>query len=83
MDSDYMTRWGTSGEWVQDWYGSLITDAVRNSTQGPGQRGVSRDARRLFSRTCQGAGARSSRYIQKPNVRSIVIGCRCVRELVL
>src|SRR5580700_11838213 len=26
--------------------------------EGPGQRRVSRDARRLFSRTCQGAGAR-------------------------
>ena len=82
-DLDCTTHWGTSGN--RSGAGFRITYYGRSpefDPKGPvsGEYRVSRGG--SFRGLIAGGARVSSRYIQKPNVRSIVIGFRCVRELV-
>lgn len=75
---------GNVWEWVQDWYGiTYYGRSPETDPKGPlsGEYRVSRGG--SFRGLVRGQARVSSRYIQKPNVRSIVIGFRCVREPVL
>jgi formylglycine-generating enzyme required for sulfatase activity len=72
---------GNVWEWVQDWYGiTYYGRSPETDPKGPlsGEYRVSRGG--SFRGLVRGQARVSSRYIQKPNVRSIVIGFRCVRE---
>ena len=65
-----------------DWYGiTYYGRRPESDPKGPlsGEYRVSRGG--SFGGGVRGQARVSSRYIQKPNVRSIVIGFRCVREL--
>ncbi|HXP68300.1 MAG TPA: SUMF1/EgtB/PvdO family nonheme iron enzyme [Candidatus Dormibacteraeota bacterium] len=80
-DLDCMTHLGNVWEWVQDWYGiTYYGRSPESDPKGPlsGEYRVSRGG--SFRGLVRGQARVSSRYIQKPNVRSIVIGFRCVRE---
>jgi formylglycine-generating enzyme required for sulfatase activity len=74
---------GNVWEWVQDWYGILYySHSPESDPKGPasGEYRVSRGG--SWRGVVRGHARVSSRYKLKPNVRSIVVGFRCARELV-
>jgi formylglycine-generating enzyme required for sulfatase activity len=74
---------GNVWEWVQDWYDiTYYSRSPKSDPTGPfsGEYRVSRGG--SWRGVVRGHARVSSRYILKPNVRSIVVGFRCVRELV-
>jgi formylglycine-generating enzyme required for sulfatase activity len=72
---------GNVWEWVQDWYSlTYYSHSPESDPQGPDS-GEYRLARGGSWRgVVRGQARVSSRYMLKPNVRSIVVGFRCVRE---
>lgn len=72
---------GNVWEWVQDWYSiTYYSQSPESDPKGP-ERGDFHVARGGSWRGVVRGNARvSSRYMLKPNVRSIVVGFRCVRE---
>jgi formylglycine-generating enzyme required for sulfatase activity len=72
---------GNVWEWVQDWYGiTYYSLKPESDPQGP-ERGEYRVSRGGSWRgVVRGQSRVSARYILKPNVRSSVVGFRCVRE---
>jgi formylglycine-generating enzyme required for sulfatase activity len=72
---------GNVWEWVQDWYSlTYYSHSPESDPKGPDS-GEYRLARGGSWRGVVRGHARvSSRYMLKPNVRSIVVGFRCVRE---
>lgn len=72
---------GNVWEWVEDWYGiTFYGRSPESDPTGPltGEYRLARGG--SYRGLVRGHARVSSRYIQKPNVRSIVIGFRCVRE---
>ncbi len=74
---------GNVWEWVQDWYSiTYYSHSPEPDPKGP-DNGEYRLARGGSWRGVVRGHARvSSRYMLKPNVRSIVVGFRCVREAI-
>jgi formylglycine-generating enzyme required for sulfatase activity len=73
---------GNVWEWVQDWYSiTYYSQSPERDPKGPvsGEYHVSRGG--SWRGVVRGHARVSSRYMLKPNVRSIVVGFRCVREL--
>jgi len=73
---------GNVWEWVQDWYSiTFYSDSPESDPKGPftGEYRVSRGG--SWRGVVRGHARVSSRYMLKPNVRSIVVGFRCVREV--
>ena len=73
---------GNVWEWVQDWYGiTYYGNSPESDPKGPGsgEYRVSRGG--SWRGVVRGHARASSRYFLKPDVRSIVVGFRCVREL--
>jgi formylglycine-generating enzyme required for sulfatase activity len=71
---------GNVWEWVHDWYGITYYNLKPESDpQGPGsgEYRVSRGG--SWRGVVRGQSRVSARYILKPNVRSSVVGIRCVR----
>ncbi|MGB9361698.1 MAG: SUMF1/EgtB/PvdO family nonheme iron enzyme, partial [Candidatus Sulfotelmatobacter sp.] len=74
---------GNLWEWVQDWYGEdYYSHSPESDPKGPesGEYRVSRGG--SWRGIARGPARVSSRYSLKPNVRSIVVGFRCAREVV-
>jgi len=73
---------GNVWEWVQDWYGAdYYSHSPESDPKGPasGEYRVSRGG--SWRGLARGLARVSSRYILKPNVRSIVVGFRCARDV--
>jgi formylglycine-generating enzyme required for sulfatase activity len=73
---------GNVWEWVQDWHSiTYYSHSPESDPQGPatGEYRVARGG--SWRGVVRGHARVSSRYMLKPNVRSIVVGFRCVREL--
>lgn len=73
---------GNVWEWAQDWYSiTYYSHSPESDPSGPvtGEFRVSRGG--SWRGVVRGHSRVSSRYMLKPNVRSIVVGFRCVREL--
>jgi formylglycine-generating enzyme required for sulfatase activity len=71
---------GNVWEWVQDWYGvEYYAHSPETDPQGPatGEYRVARGG--SWRGVARGPARVSSRYVLRPNVRSIVVGFRCVR----
>jgi formylglycine-generating enzyme required for sulfatase activity len=74
---------GNVWEWVQDWYSlTYYSHSPESDPKGPdgGEFRVSRGG--SWRGVVRGQARVSSRYMLKANVRSIVVGFRCVRERV-
>ena len=72
---------GNVWEWVQDWYSlTYYSHSPESDPKGPdgGEYRVSRGG--SWRGVVRGQARVSSRYMLKANVRSIVVGFRCVRE---
>jgi formylglycine-generating enzyme required for sulfatase activity len=75
---------GNVWEWVQDWYGvDYYSHSPESDPKGPdsGEYRVSRGG--SWRGIARGLARVSSRYSLKPSVRSIVVGFRCAREVVV
>jgi formylglycine-generating enzyme required for sulfatase activity len=73
---------GNVWEWVQDWHSiTYYGHSPESDPPGPvtGEYRVSRGG--SWRGVVRGYSRVSARYMLKPNVRSIVVGFRCVREL--
>jgi sulfatase modifying factor 1 len=74
---------GNVWEWVNDWYGlDYYAHSPESDPTGPtsGEYRVSRGG--SWRGVARGLARVSSRYVLRPNVRSIVIGFRCARDMV-
>jgi formylglycine-generating enzyme required for sulfatase activity len=74
---------GNVWEWVQDWHSiTYYSHSPESDPQGPdsGEYRISRGG--SWRGLVRGQSRVSARYMLKPKVRSIVVGFRCVRELV-
>src|SRR5258706_3162906 len=72
---------GNVWEWVQDWYSvTYYSHSVESNPKGPdsGEYRLARGG--SWGGVVRGHARVSSRYMLKPNLRSIVVGFRCLRE---
>lgn len=72
---------GNVWEWVNDWYRiDYYSRSPENDPAGPmiGEFRIARGG--SWRGVARGLARVSSRYVLRPNVRSIVVGFRCVRE---
>src|SRR5260370_8630072 len=74
---------GNVWEWVQDWYSiTYYTQSAESDPKGPGSGEYRVSRAGSWRQAVQVHPPLSSRYMLKPNVRSIVVGFRCVRGLI-